>query len=289
LKEILNEDRFDLNAFVDLAKKVLTETEFDKHVKPLVDIKEKIADYRTRQKVIQEQPIAALKAQVEELLVQTNLPVNDDYKDYTRQLALSCCTQELDSQAIILFEKASRPLIQEAYPQIGGAPAKMLLKTVIDNSKLKAGLAADHGMKVVYLANRQEQIHVTAKYSMLVAVYHEIATEQVVKAEQLPLYRFDVDLEAKIIRTGLGFPILYLKQNQKWCGICNTLTKVDNNYFIGRYCSNINLRYSSNLSVFFNPWKLVPVLLVLVLWHTLHLNRCLLPRCPFLTNKLDEQ
>jgi len=61
------------------------------------------------------------------------------------------------------------------------------------------------------------------------------------------------ELEAKIIRSGLGFSILYLDTYQKWCGICNTMTKIDNDHSISRYCSEKCMKKDSGFSVDSKP------------------------------------
>lgn len=62
----------------------------------------------------------------------------------------------------------------------------------------------------------------------------------------------DTDLETKIVRSGLNFPIVYMDLSNKkieykqWCGICNTINPV--NKVVGKYCSEKCMSKDSGFS-----------------------------------------
>jgi hypothetical protein len=60
------------------------------------------------------------------------------------------------------------------------------------------------------------------------------------------------DLEANIIKSGLGIPILYIdtqkKQQYIWCGICNKVYSNDNNHSLSKYCSEKCMKKENGFS-----------------------------------------
>ena len=68
----------------------------------------------------------------------------------------------------------------------------------------------------------------------------------------------NTELEAKIIRSGLGIQILYLSDKcttsiPRWCGVCNTMSVVDSNTAINRYCSEKCMKKESGFTADLKP------------------------------------
>lgn len=68
----------------------------------------------------------------------------------------------------------------------------------------------------------------------------------------------NTELEAKIIRSGLGIQILYITENSRkhiprWCGVCNTMSTVDSNLPISRYCSEKCMKKESGFTMDSKP------------------------------------
>lgn len=68
----------------------------------------------------------------------------------------------------------------------------------------------------------------------------------------------NIELEAKIIRSGLGIQILYINDKSssnipRWCGICNTISLVGLNTPISRYCSEKCMKKDSGFTADSRP------------------------------------
>ncbi len=58
----------------------------------------------------------------------------------------------------------------------------------------------------------------------------------------------NLDTESRIIRSGLGIPIVYYQMHQKWCGVCGELSGLDTEGRIGKYCSETCMKKATGFT-----------------------------------------